>query len=211
MRNPKAVPPVATIAAPPHPSTSGAPPPATKSSSAPAPSTPVELTPAPVAAPIAPPPAPAQAVATPSAPSAPVHINTVQIPDGKPFNITLAQDVPAKLTAGQKLNFVITHDVKIGDIVVIAKGTPVAGEVVDPGDSKKTLGIIKTQGKATFKLSNVESAGGSRLGIRTTPAHTDKGDRSIELQGTKTKDLLAPAGTEYMSYIDNEQTVSIKH
>ena len=47
--------------------------------------------------------------------------------------------------------------------------------------------------------------------IRTTPAHSDKGDRPIELQGTKTKDLLAPAGTEYMSYIDNEQTVSIKH
>jgi serine/threonine-protein kinase len=210
MRNPKAAPPVAQMAAAPRPSTSATPP-ATKASSAPAPSPPVESTPAPVAAPVTPPPAPAQPAPTPAAPVTPVHINTVQIPDGKPFNITLAQDVPTKLTAGQKLNFTVTRDVKIGDIVVIAKGTPVAGEVVDPGDAKKVVGIFKAQGKATFKLSNVESAGGSKLTIRTTPAHTDKGDRPIELQGTKTKDLLAPAGTEYMSYIDSEQTVSIKH
>jgi len=132
----------------------------------------------------------------------------VSIPDAKPFNLTLAQDVPMKLTAGQKINFTITNDVKIGDVVVIAKGTPVSGTVVDPGDSKKLL-IVK--GKATFKLTNVDSAGGGKIAIRATPGHTDKGDRPIELQGTKTKELLAPAGTEYMAYTEGEQTVTIKH
>jgi hypothetical protein len=113
-----------------------------------------------------------------------------------------------KLTAGQKINFTITNDVKVGDVVVIAKGTPVSGAVVDPGDTKRLL-IVK--GKATFKLTSVDSAGGSKLAIRATPAHSDKGDRPIELQGTKSKELLAPTGTEYMAYIDNEQTVTIKH
>ena len=61
------------------------------------------------------------------------------VPDGKPFNITLAADVPSKLTAGQKIAFTITNDVKLGDVVVMAKGTPVAGEVVEPGESKKFL------------------------------------------------------------------------
>ena len=165
MRNPKAVAPVATIGvAPPRPSTSS-PPPATKSSSTFIQSQPVEPTPAPAAVPVAPPPAPVQPAPAPVAAAAPVHINTVQIPDGKPFNITLSQDASAKLTAGQKISLRdYPRCEKIGDIVIIAKGTPVSGEIVDPGDSKKTLGIIKTQGKATFKLTSVESAGASKLG-----------------------------------------------
>jgi hypothetical protein len=40
--------------------------------------------------------------------------------------------------------------------------------------------------------------------------HTEKGDRQIELPGSKSKELLAPVGTEYMSYIDTEQTVTVK-
>jgi hypothetical protein len=165
---------------------------------------------APAAATAAPPSASVQPAPTTASTAAPIRIHTVSVPDGKPFNITLAQDVPTKLTAGQKINFIITNDVKVGDAVVIAKGTPVLGEVVDPGDPKKVL-IVINKGKATFKLSSVDSTGGSKLNIRATPGHTEKGDRPIELQGTKSKELVAPAGTEYMSYIDTEQTVTIKH
>ena len=139
--------------------------------------------------------------------AAPTRINTVSILGGIPFGITLAQDVPVKLTAGQKIDFTVSKDFKVGDVVVIAKGTPLSGEVLDPGDKK--LVILKN--KATFKLTTVDSTGGSKLAIRATPAHTDKAERQIEQQGTKTKDLLAPAGTEYLGYIDNDQTVTIKH
>ena len=202
MRNPKAD--GAAVRGPAPKSTPANVPLPTKSSQAPP--TPVESTPAPVAAPVAPPPAPVQPA--PAAPAPAVTTRIVSVTDAKPFNITLAHDVPVKLTAGQKINFTITHDVKVGDVVIVAKGTPVTGEVVDPGDTKKLL-IVK--GKATFKLTGVESAGGSKLAIRATPGHTDKGDRPVELQGTKSKELLAPAGTEYMAYIDGEQTVTIKH
>jgi serine/threonine-protein kinase len=207
MRNPKSSSPVTQAAIPQTRPNTATPPPPTKAS---APSTPepVQATPAPVVAPaVTPPPTPVQSAPAPVTQAAPVQIHTVTIPDGKPFNLTLAQDVPIKLTAGQKINFTVTHDVKVGDVVVIAKGTPVSGEVVDPGEGKKLLGIVK--GKGTFKLISLESAGG-RVTIRGTPAHTDKPDRPIELQGSKTKDLLAPAGAEYMAYIDNEQTVNIK-
>ena len=155
-----------------------------------------------------PPSATAPAEAASAAPLAPTRINTVSILGGLPFNITLAQDVPVKLTAGQKIAFTVSNDVKVGGVVVIAKGTPLSGEVVVPGDSKKLL-IVKN--KATFKLTTVESADGSKLAIRNTPGHTGKAERPIEQQGTKTKDLLAPAGTGYLGYVDNDQTVVIKH
>jgi Protein kinase domain len=196
MRNPKAAPQSASAPA------AGVPP-STKGAQ----TQPAETS---VAPPATPPPAPAQPAPAVAASPATIRIHTVTVPDGKPFNITLAQDVPAKLAAGQKINFTITNDVKVGDVLVIAKGTAISGEVVDPGDPKKVI-IVINKGKATFKLTNVDSTGGTKLNVRATPAHTDKGDHPIELQGSKNKEVLAPAGTEYMAYLDGEQTVTVKH
>jgi serine/threonine-protein kinase len=199
MRNPKA-------AAPSAPLTTARP------TAAPATPAPAQSAPAAVVAPVTTPPAPVQPTPATPAPAAPVRTNTVLVvPDGKPFNITLAADVPTKLPAGQKINFTITNDVKVGDVLVIAKGTPVAGEVVEPGDSKKFLGVIGGKGKASFKLVNADAVGGAKIAIRATPAHSDKADRPIELQGNKSKDVLAHAGAEYMGYVDGDQTVTIKH
>jgi hypothetical protein len=148
----------------------------------------------------------APTLATPAS-TAPVKINTVSVLGGLPFEITLAQDVPAKLTAAQKISFTVSKDFKVGDVVVIAKGTPLSGEVVDAGDSKKLL-VVK--GKATFKLTTVDAIGGGKLAIRATPAHTDKVEHVIE-SPSKNKDVLARAGDGYLAYIDNDQTVTIKH
>jgi len=187
-----------------HPATTT--PPATKSTQAPAASTPAQPTPAPVTAP-APPVQQVQAPPVmPPVQPVPASIHTVSINAGTPFSITLAQDVPVKLAAGDKIKFTVTKDVKVGDVVVIAKGTPLTGDVVDPGDSKKLL-IVK--GKATFKLSSVESAAGTKLVIRAIPSR-DKAERQIEQQGTKNKDVLAPAGTEYLAYVDSDQVVTVK-
>jgi serine/threonine-protein kinase len=203
MRDPKAAPPSTPVNAA-RPTTAPAPPPSKSAAPAPA-----QGTPSSTVAPATTPPAPAQPAPVPAVQ---VRTNTVLVvPDGKPFNITLTADVPAKLTAGQKIGFTVTNDVKVGDVVVLAKGTPVAAEVGEPGDSKKFLGVIGGKGKASFKLINVETVGGAKIAIRATPAHSDKADHPIELQGNKSKDVLGHAGTEYMGYVDGDQTVTIKH
>jgi serine/threonine-protein kinase len=205
MRNPKAAPPSTPVTTA-RPNAVPTPPPAKS-----APPAPVQGTTPPAAAPVTAPPAPVQAAPATPVPAVQVRTNTVLVvPDGKPFNITLTADVPSKLTAGEKINFTITNDVKVGDVLVLAKGTPVAGEVVEPGDSKKFLGVIGGKGKASFKLATVEAVGGAKVVIRATPAHSDKTDRPIE-QGNKTKDVLVHAGTEYLGYVDGDQTVTIKH
>jgi serine/threonine-protein kinase len=206
MRNPKAD---TAASRPAQRATPAAAPPVTKSApaqpepapaeAAPVQAAPAAVTPAPAAAP--PPAEPAQ--------PAPAGIHTVSLPNGLPFNIALTQDVPVKLAAGQVLHFAVTKDVKVGDVVVIAKGTPVNGTVVDPGDGKKLL-IVKN--KATFRLTSVDSTGGTKLAVRAIPSHRadDKAERQIEQTGSKTKDVLAPAGTPYLGYIDNDQVVTVK-
>jgi serine/threonine-protein kinase len=201
MRNPKAA--DAGAARPAQQTAPPSVPPVTKPSPIPVATAPAQAAPA-VAPPVATPPA-----AAPGQP-APTRIHTVSIPGGMPFGITLTQDIPVKLTVGQALRFVVTKDVKVGDVVVIAKGTPVNGEVVDPGEGKKLL-VVKN--KATFRLTSVESTGGTKLAIRAIPSHKpeDKAERPVEQPGSKTKDVLAPTGTEYLGYIDNDQVVTVKH
>ena len=165
--------------------------------------------PTPVESPVAPPPV-VQAPPSIPPPVVATTIHTVSILGGTPFNITLTQDVPAKLNAGEVIHFAMTNDFKVGDVIVIARGTPVNGQVVDPGDGKKLL-IVKN--KATFKLTTVDSTAGKRLAIRATLGRQadSRPDRPIEQQGTKNKDVLAPAGTVYQGYIDNDQAVTVKN
>jgi serine/threonine-protein kinase len=153
----------------------------------------------------------ADSSAAPATPPTAVSSRTdsVSVAGGTPLDITLAEDVPAKLTAGQRIDFTVTKDVEVGDVVVISKGTELSGEIVDTGESKK-LGILKT--KATFKLTVVNSTGGTPLAIRATPGHSDKTDRPIELSGAKkNKEVLAAAGARYLGYIEGDQSVKIKH
>ena len=207
MQNPKADPAASRAA---QHTTPPAAPPVTKSASAqPAPA-PAEAVPTQAPAPVvqAPPVTPAAATPAP-APVAPARTQTVSVQAGIPFSIALSQDVPGKLSAGDQIHFTVSQDVKVGDAVVIAKGTPLAGTVADPGDGKKLL-IVKN--KATFKLTSVDSTGGTRLAIRATPARKgdDKAERPIEQSGTRNKDVLAPAGTGYLAYFDKDQTATVK-
>ena len=56
---------------------------------------------------------------------------TIQLIGGLPFEIALTEDVPVDCKPGQILNFKVTKDVTVGDAVVIAKGAPVKGVVVE--------------------------------------------------------------------------------
>ena len=174
---------------------------------------PVQAAPTPVTPPVNQTQAPAPVQAAPAvsaAPQTPTRLHTVSILGGLPFLIALNEDVPIKVTAGQLLHFRVVKELKVGDVVVIAKGTPVNGQVADAGDGKKLL-IMKN--KATFTLNSVESVAGTKLAIRATPGKKadDKVEHQIEAPGKKTKDILAPAGTEYTAYLDGDQTITLKH
>jgi len=128
---------------------------------------------------------------------------------GIPFEITLTEDVPVNVTPGQVLHFQVAKDFRMGGAVVIARGTPLTGQVVDAGEGRKLL--IK-RSRATFRLSQVEAVDGSKLSIRAAPGRraTDKADRPIEPPGHRSKDVLAPAGTSYLAFIDGDQTVTVR-
>ncbi|HEX6895086.1 MAG TPA: serine/threonine-protein kinase, partial [Bryobacteraceae bacterium] len=182
------------------PSTNPVPP---KVSSAPAP--------APVVAPSA---SPAASSTTPSpntssAPAAAAQAITVRLGDGTPFRIALAEDVANDAREGQALTFRASDDLKLGDTIVVAKGATVAGQIVS-GNGKKFLGM---GGRMTFKLNSVESVDGQTIAIRAAAARRTDGPTARPLETgkyAKPKELAAARGTDYVAYVDGDQTITLR-
>jgi serine/threonine-protein kinase len=133
---------------------------------------------------------------------------SITIPDGSPFRIALADDIPADAAEGQALRFVAVDDFRIKNAVVIANGAPVTGTIAETG-KKKFLGMGGS--KLTFRLMQVNAVDGRKLNVRATPARRPDGSAHRPVEGgsrAKLKEIAAGAGTEYLAYTDGEQTVS---
>ena len=153
------------------------------------------------------PPQPPAAATAP--PPTPAQTRTIHIIGGVPFVISLLEAVPLDVKPGQALRFQVNKDVRFGDAVVVAEGTEVTGEVVEAGKKR----FLSRAGKPTFRLLEVAAVDGSKLKIRSTPGrHGDnKTDRPIEpLVPSRDKDVLAPAGGEFLAYFDEDQTVTVR-
>jgi hypothetical protein len=179
----------------------------TKATAAPAPSpvtTPVSQQPQNTAKATTAPPVPVVAPPKPAAPAAvPVNVS-----DGMPFGIALAEDVAAEAEEGHVLHFTVTQGLKAGDNVVIAKGASVTGSVVEAGKRKAFGG-----NKMTFRLLQVDAVDGKKLNVRAEPSRGKDGPakRPIDAGAKgKTKEIAAAVGSQYVAYIEGDQTVSVR-
>lgn len=195
MRDPKSVPAPGTAAAPP-PATLPPPssPAASRSGVANSPAA-VEVVPA--------------ATAPENKPAA--QLVPVKLNDALPFRIVLTEDVPADAPEGQSLSFGVADGFEVGGTIVIAKGATVTGEVMGGTGKKKFLGIGGNS-KMSFRLLIAESVENEKIRVRATPSAKGDGPSSRPFdtgKGSRAKDIAAARGTEYIAYIDGEQTVSI--
>ena len=133
---------------------------------------------------------------------------SIAVPDGLPFSIRLAEDVPSDAEPGRPLRFVAVRDFRIGETTVVAANAAVTGEIVD-GAKKKLLGGAKM----TFRLKDVAAVDGSKLSVRAMPSRRGSdGRRPVEgaSLGKHPKEIAAPAGTGFIAYIEGGQTVTIR-
>jgi len=129
--------------------------------------------------------------------------------DGLAFAITLAEDVPQNVGEGRALRFTVAKDVRVGEIVVIAKGASVAAEIAQAA-RKGALGFGGA--KATLRLLVVDAVDGKKYRVRAQSARGDgRNERPLETNvKPKNKDLVAAAGTEYIAYMDGDATLTVK-
>jgi serine/threonine protein kinase len=147
------------------------------------------------------------------APSKPaVALAPVAVNDALPFRIILAADVPTDAPEGQALRFTVVDGLQVDGTTVIAKGAVVTGSVTGETGKKKILGIGGGS-KLTFRLLQADAVDGKKVNVRALSGKRADGPtiRTFEtLKGSKTKGLAAVQGTEYIAYIDGDQTVSVR-
>ena len=133
---------------------------------------------------------------------------TVSLGDAVPFKIALAQDVTLLAQEHEPLIFRAAEDVKAGDVVVIAKGATVTGEIVN-GNGKKFLGLGS---RMTFKLNTAESVDGQKIPVRASATRRADGPtvRAVDTgKYSKPKEMAAVTGTDYVAYVDGDQTITV--
>jgi len=176
-----------------------APPPVTSDSASSAP-----------AQPVAPPPVtPARPVRPETVAPTPATM-TVSIGDGIPFRIALAEDVANDAEEGKQILFRAADDVKAGEVLVIARGATVRGSIVN-GNGKRFLGI--GGGKMTYQLISADTVDGQKIPVRASVARRTDGPTARPVDTgkyAKPKELAAARGTDYIAYIDGDQTVTLK-
>ncbi|HTB11159.1 MAG TPA: serine/threonine-protein kinase [Bryobacteraceae bacterium] len=145
---------------------------------------------------------------TPVKPVAPAAV-PVNVADAMPFSITLAEDVPTDAEEGRALHFTVVDGLKVGDTVVVAKGASVTGSIVEAAGKKKVFGL---GGKMTFRLLQVDAVDGKKLNVRAEPSRGKDGPAKRPIDSGakgKTKEIAAAAGSQYVAYIEGEQTISV--
>jgi serine/threonine-protein kinase len=149
---------------------------------------------------------------TPAPRRATVAVTPVAVGDALPFRIILTADVPSDAPEGGPLRFTVVDGLLVNNNTVIAKGATVTGSVTGETGKKKILGIGKGS-KLTFCLLQADAVDGKKVNVRAMSGRRAEGPtiRTFETtKGSKTKGLAAAQGTEYIAYIDGEQTVSVR-
>ena len=140
---------------------------------------------------------------TPAAPAAaaPATI-AVAVPDGTPLALVLTEDVSADADTGAVLKLAVARDLIVADHLVIAKGAVVHATVADL--PKRRLKMVV--GRGTMEIHSVNGVDGHKVKLRAT-----RGSGRAELANKgKNKDLLSPAGTEYVAYVNGNAEVHAK-
>lgn len=131
----------------------------------------------------------------------------VEVDDGTPLEVALAEDVAHDVAPETVLRFTVSRALEVDGNVVVSAGAVATGVVVAKG-RKRTFG---RDTKPVFRLVDVETVSGERLRIRATPLAPAGGEakRTLEARGAKPKNILAPKGSPFPAWVDGGQSVRL--
>jgi hypothetical protein len=142
--------------------------------------------------------------------------NTVKLPDGEKLRLVLAEDISsATASVGDRINFKVAEDLKVGDTVVISKGASAVGSITEA----KKKGMLGRGGKLNMQMEYVKAADNQNVRIRATVSREgdDKTGKAVAvfiLAGpfvflVKGKDIVVHSGAEYPAYTDESKDIIV--
>jgi len=139
-----------------------------------------------------------QATATaPPAPASPPQALHAILNAGREVPLLTASDIPFSAGVdGSRIEFLVADDVKAGDQVVIAKGAPGFGSLID-AEKKKLFG---RGGKVTVRLESVRAVDGQNIKLRSLP---------VVANASKVKDVAVVKDTEFNATVAQDTAIGL--
>ena len=144
------------------------------------------------------PPAVIEAMRNPAPP--PVAVPVV-FNDAFPIRLILAEDIPNDAKEGDPVRFRVADDVRAEAGVVIPKGAPAFGSIVDGAHRR----LLVFGGKMTFRFHSVSAVDGQKVNLRATLLRGRDGLSKRPLNPGFRK-----SGAVYLAYVDGPNTVMVK-
>jgi PEGA domain len=146
----------------------------------------------------------------------PATAQTLKVPDGTILRLALLDSLSSATNqVDDPVHFEVTEDVKVGDTVVLPKGTTAQGHVVEV-EPKKRLG---RSGKLNFSLDYARAPDGTNIRLRASSARKGEDKSGTVIVGTvllsplflimRGKDVTIPKGTTINAYVDGDREISL--
>jgi hypothetical protein len=105
------------------------------------------------------------AAARSSAPAAAAARMTITVPEGTEISAVTTEKLSSKTaTEGDRVALRVDEDVKVDNVVVIAKGSMVRGQISDA----KSAGRMGRGGKLNLRIESTTLCDGQRINVRST-------------------------------------------
>ncbi len=141
---------------------------------------------------------------------------TLKVLDGTSLRLSLTQDLSsATNSVDDPIQFEVVEDVKVGDMVAIARGTTAVGHVVEV-EPRRRMGRA---GKLNFAVDYVKAPDGTNLRLRASSARKGEDKTGTVIVGTvllsplflimRGKDITINKGTVINAYIDGDREIAL--
>jgi hypothetical protein len=135
---------------------------------------------------------------TPAAPVAGTTAAKAILAAGEKVPVLLAADVLFSIAEDHsRLEFTVAEDIKSAGQVLIAKGAPAIGSLVD-AEKRKLFG---RGGKITIRFESVKAVDGQTINLRPTPV-------VVSASKAKDKNVALAKDSAFVGYIDQESSIA---
>ncbi|MBP1612397.1 MAG: hypothetical protein H6Q01_1060, partial [Acidobacteria bacterium] len=145
----------------------------------------------------------------------------IVLPEGARIVVALAFDVRSSaVKPGDRVALLVGEDVLIEGTVVVRKGTPATGEILDAqrrnvfgGGGRLVMTVLWTTAVdgQEVRLRPVPTRGTGKKadGISLVPARSDKAEKAEKPDRDEAKrEIVAPAGATYNAWVDSSKEIA---
>jgi len=145
----------------------------------------------------------AQNTAPPAATASTTPVNVV-LQDGTPVKLRMGATAAANgVRVGETLDLEVSEDVRVGDVVVIAKGSPANASVTN----LRSGGNVKG-GWVDIDLDSVTLSDGERVPIRSSKQRPFRADQS-SVVSSQAQDASITQGSDLTAFINGSQQLDL--